>query len=874
MFLTLKLGSCCAQPRLIIIDSIMPQTNHNVANPTYISLFSCAGVGCYGFKMEGFSCIASVELSQRRLNVQTYNEKCKYPTGYICGDMTKDATKEKVFAEIERWKRHEKLKKVDVLIATPPCQGISVQNHKKKDEINRNSLVVESVEMVDRIRPKVFVFENVMAFEKTLCITKDEQIKPIGELIRETLGAEYIISSRILNFMNYGANSSRTRTLVIGVNKVYKESIVPYDLFPSYSKEKTLREVVGGFPVLEWGEISQDDFYHAFRTYDVRMREWIHDLREGESAFDNADPQRRPHKLVDGEIVENIQKNRDKYTRQRWNRFIQCVHTRNDQLAAQNTIHPEQDRVFSIREIMAMMNVPQSFNWVGLSLEQLNALDDAEKRRIYKQNETNIRQCLGEAVPTVIMQQIAHRIKELFGRKLISSAEVNKIISNYSLTERQNLLDFLNNNPLELDVQTLMRITELCNAKREENAAFYTNRYLVNETVGRLPDFSQNEIRILEPSVGAGSFIPFLIRKYAYVPHVIIDVVDIDSNSIANLRLLLRHIDIPNNFTLNLICEDFLFFDPPYRYDVAVGNPPFSKATKKAKDISFKSFENYNKETKDLAEIFLERCMSKADCVALILNKTILSGEEFFPTHDLLRSIKVDSIIDFGRHGFTGVSIETICLIVFPKQKPKKTTVYNMKFNKVYHQKQDYITDRKYPYFIIYRDEAFDRVADRLDFNVFTVFRDRQITKQNSSNKKGKNRIWVIKGRNIDDDAHGITHIPDYDTYIDRSVAKELNVYAFVNDCGVYLTPNMTYNTRVIRNIPDVITDGSIAILIPKQKGLVLTDEQRAYFSSDEYRRFYITARNLSTQSINVDKCSVYFYGILKNDDKSIGEIS
>lgn len=852
----------------------MPKTIHTLANPTYISLFSCAGVGCYGFKMEGFSCIASVELSQRRLNVQTYNDKCKYPTGYICGDMTADATKERVFAEIERWKRHEKLKKVDVLIATPPCQGISVQNHKKKNEINRNSLVVESVEMVDRIRPKVFVFENVMAFEKTLCITKDEQIKPIGEFIRETLGSEYIISSRILNFMNYGANSSRTRTLVIGVNKSYKESIVPYDLFPSFSKEKTLREVIGDFPALEWGEISKDDFYHAFRTYDVRMRDWIHDLKEGESAFDNDDPLKRPHRFVDGEIVENIQKNRDKYTRQRWNRFIQCVHTRNDQLAAQNTIHPEEDRVFSIREIMKMMNIPSSFNWVNLTLEQLNALNETEKRRVYKQNETNIRQCLGEAVPTIIMQQIAHRIKELFGRKIVSAAEINRIIKDENLAVRENLLDFLENNPLELDVQTLIRITELCNAKREENEAFYTNRYLVNETVGRLPDFSQNEIRILEPSVGAGSFLPLLFRRYAYIPHVIIDVVDIDPNSIANLQILLRYFDVPSNFTINLICRDFLFFDPPYKYDVAVGNPPFSKTRQKAKDIPFASFENYNKETRDLAEIFLERCMSKADCVALILNKSILSAEEFFPTHNLLRGVRMDCIIDFGRHGFTGVSIETICLMVYPKQKPSMTTVYNMKFNRIFHQKQNYITDRKYPYFIIYRDADFDRVAEHLQFNVFNVFRDRQITKTNSSKKKGKNRMWVIKGRNINDDARGVTHIADYDTFIDRDVAKDLNSYVYVNDDSVYLTPNMTYNTRVIKNIPDVIADGSIAILIPKQNGLVLTDEQLAYFSSDEYRKFYITARNLSTQSINVDKCSVYFYGILKNDDEFIGAIS
>ena len=134
--------------------------------------------------------------------------------------------------------------------------------------------------------------------------------------------------------------------------------------------------------------------------------------------------------------------------------------------------------------------------------------------------------------------------------------------------------------------------------------------------------------------------------------------------------------------------------------------------------------------------------------------------------------------------------------------------------------------------------------------------------------------MWVIKGRNIDDDAKGISHIKDYDTYIDRNLVKAFNAYAFVNDEDVYLTPNMTYNTRVIKNIPNVVADGSVAILIPKRIGLVLTDKQMDYFTSEEYRKFYITARNLSTQSINVDKCSVYFYGILKNDNESIGEVS
>ena len=82
---------------------------------------------------------------------------------------------------------------------------------------------------------------------------------------------------------------------------------------------------------------------------------------------------------------------------------------------------------------------------------------------------------------------------------------------------------------------------------------------------------------------------------------------------------------------------------------------------------------------------------------------------------------------------------------------------------------------------------------------------------------------------------------------------------------GVYLTPNMTYNPRVINNIPNTIPDGSVAVLIPRVP-MKLTEQQMQYFSTQEYRRFYGIARNLSTQSINVDKTSVFFYGVLKND--------
>lgn len=820
---------------------------------TYVSLFSCAGVGCYGFKQEGYHCIATNELVQRRLNVQKFNSKCEYDSGYVSGDITSIETKEKIYAEIDKWKKLGN-DRVDVVVATPPCQGISVINHKKNEhDLKRNSLVVESVEIIQNIRPRVFIFENVQAFQKTICTTKSGNNIAIGDYIHNALGEEYVITGRVLNFMNYGSNSSRTRTLVIGVDKEYKNLFTPYELFPSYRTERTLRDVIGNgkFKSLAWGEICATDFYHAFRTYDLKMRSWIHDLKEGESAFNNKDPQKRPHRIVNGKIVENIQKNRDKYTRQRWDRFIQCVHTRNDLLAAQNTIHPIEDRVFSIRELMEMMSIPYEFRWVDYSLEKLNCLSDEQKRKLYKENEVNIRQCLGEAVPTEVMRQIAQRIKEELQVKRTPPTELAKIISSHDLSDEASISCFVRENPLDLSVSDLQRIAELCNAKREENAAYYTNKFIINEVMNQLPDFTKDELRILEPSVGAGAFIPFIFKKYDGVKHVTLDLVDIDANSISILKAILSKIKKPKNFTINIYTEDFLKFEVKSRYDLAVGNPPYSKA----KSIS-------EKKTINLADAFLNRCLIISDWTALVLNKTVLSSGEFDATRDILRNLRISSISDFGRYGFTGLSIETICMVLQSQQKPNLTNIYNMKYNFRLTQKQSYITDSQYPYFLIYRNNEFDNVSKKLTFNVFSVIRDRQITKKNTINEKKEGYIRVIKARNIQDDG-SIVDIDGYDTYISPVICKKLSIASYIGDASVYLTPNMTYNPRVISNVSYAVPDGSVAVLVPK-KPMHLTQQQLNFFSSKEYRSFYLIARNFSTQSINVDSKSVFFYGVLK----------
>lgn len=442
-----------------------------------------------------------------------------------------------------------------------------------------------------------------------------------------------------------------------------------------------------------------------------------------------------------------------------------------------------------------------------------------------------------------------------------TTAIINKTIENYKLEDAENLIKFIQNNPLNLGNASLARIAELTNSKRENNAAYYTNKFILNEIFKELPSIEKDVITILEPSVGIGNFLPFIFKKYEETKEVNIDVVDIDGRNLEILRLLLAKQKIPSNMKLNFIQADTLLYDFNKHYDLVIGNPPFSKL--KSKDAAKYLKNNINKETTNTFEFFLEKAMTLSDYVVMITPKAVLNTPEFRKTRDLLATKKIDCIQDYGENGFKGVLVETICLFVGTNEKPNETKVESLTLKKTVIQKQKYITDKEYPYWIIYRNDFFDGISQRLDFDKFTVFRDRQITNSNTTQDKGKDCLRVIKSRNISDDGKEIIDIPGYDSYIKKDTVENLSAYKFVGNQNVYLTPNMTYKPRVMRNTGNVVVNGSVAVLIPKEK-MALSERQMEYFSSAEYRKFYQIARNYQTRSLNVDATSVFFYGVLK----------
>lgn len=825
---------------------------------TYISLFSSAGVGCYGFKLNGFECIATNELLTKRLKIQAFNNKCKYESGYIDGDITKQEVKQKLLNELEFWQEKHKIKTPDVLIATPPCQGMSVANHKKNDEISRNSLVVESIKLTNKILPKYFVFENVRAFLNTTCTDIDGVVKPIKEAIKYNLGGNYNILYKIVNFKEYGSNSSRTRTLVIGVRKDIP-NITPYDIFPKKQKSKTLRQLIGDLPSLtQMGEIS-NDIFHSYREFDQRMLPWIENLEEGQSAFENSEPERIPHRIINGEVVYNKSKNGDKYARWYWDKEGPCVHTRNDILASQNTVHPSDNRVFSIRELMRMLSIPKSFEWSHINTEKLNKFTELEKKAFLKKEELNIRHCLGEAVPTGVFKNIASNIKKANKNESLSLSQIKSLEEEFKLNETDNIVSFIKTNFKNYSLDNIFLIAEHSNSERLKTSAYFTRKDIAYSVIKDLPELrKKKKIRILEPSVGVGNFIPLLFEKYENKDEVILDVCDIDNNSLQILKTILSKIKVPKNFKINFKHTDFLLWNCKTKYDIVVGNPPYGKVTKNKKLLDLYKFKAHNSDTNNIFSFFIEKSLRLGNYVSLIVPKSLLNAPEFNKTRDILKSCDLQKICDYGEKAFKGVKIETVSFLCSSSVSTSDRVIIESYIKNSYKEEsKDYIFSDDFPYWLIYRDAIFDNVVSKMKLDIFNSFRDRQITKSITQNK---GKVRVLKSRNIGNNE--VKEIDGYDCYVDK--IEELAVSKFYNESDVVMVPNLTYYPRASFLPKNTITDGSVALLTLKNGSRLPTEQDLEFYSTEEFENYYRVARNYGTRSLNIDNNSVFFFGLLK----------
>lgn len=802
----------------------------------YISLFSSAGVGCFGFKQNDFDCIVTNELLDSRMDIQRANNKCKYEHGYIVGDITLEETKELINKEINFWEENEGLSSVDVVIATPPCQGMSTANYKKNNELVRNSLVVEAIHLINDIKPKVFVFENVSAFLKTYCVDKDEQSIKIGEAIIKNLGESYNIYSETINFKDYGVPSSRPRTLVVGTRKdlIYMS---PLNIFPTQEEEITLEKAIADLEPLDFGEISENDIYHFFRRYPEYMREWITPLQEGQSAFSN-EHHLIPYKIVDNERVPlKGAYLGNKFRRNYWDRVSPCIATRNDQLASQSTIHPSDDRVFSIRELMRLMTIPEEFKWVHNAID--NIQEYKEKISFLKKNELTIRRSIGEAVPTKIFYEISFNIKQMLD---LDNYINGNVIESGSVDNNFYIQSYIYENNLSDKLQT---------------GSFYTPQSVVFDNVVNLDFKDKESLNILEPSVGMGAFIPQLLRKIHNIKNVNIYMVDISSEVLLNLKRIMTLMRYKKgNIQFKFINGDFikleedLFNEFNNKFDLIIGNPPFGKIDRDSV-LEYRKITGSN-ELSNIFGFFMSKSIRLSDEIIMVMPKTFLMTPEYNNLREQYEIFNIVKITDYGVKYFKDVFIEIIS-IHFTKDKQSEIIIEDKVNNIKINSKQGYIYhDRLW---IIYRNKFFDKYIKKLELDYFDFYRDRQIT---NKYLKDTGKIRVIKSKNITDN-EGIVDIEEYDKYIDD--ISDFYVSKYLNE-DLIIMPNFTYNTRAAILPKNSVTNGSVAILIPKNE-MDIEYIDKSLYSTNEFREYYQIVKNRSRFTINIDSNSIYYIGAI-----------
>ena len=444
---------------------------------------------------------------------------------------------------------------------------------------------------------------------------------------------------------------------------------------------------------------------------------------------------------------------------------------------------------------------------------------------------------------------------------------IKSIIKEHKLEHREDVIKFINNNLYNLGLKELSRIAELVNNSRVDTSAYYTDESILDEIYRSLPKIDKSIIRILEPSVGIGNFLQPIIDKYSYAEKLIIEVNDIDDSSIEVLKALNKYRNIPSN--VEILYNSCNFLSPLYycmgdsHFDLVVGNPPFGKKKKK-NGLSEYSMMFNDDNTKNLSGFFLQKSIEIADYVSLVMPKYFLNNPDFSITRERIGKKKIDKILDFGEKGFKGVLIETIGIFIDTNNEPEETECISLCRNIINKISQKRMMSEEFPYWLLYRNDFFDKIAEKMTFDVFRVFRDRQVTK---SILQEKGDIWVIKSRNISRDGSGIKSIEGYDSFIDKSTINNLSVGKYIMRDDVYLSPNMTYYPRVIKKPSGVIVNGSVAILESKISQDEITDEHLKFLSSSTFEEFYKIARNYSTRSLNIDSNSVKFFGLYSGNN-------
>ena len=120
-----------------------------VEQPQTLDLFCGCGGLSLGFKNAGFN----VRVANDKWNVALDTYAANFPeAATILGDITSEKIQERIIKACGG--------KIDVIVGGPPCQAYSLAGSRDPED-PRGQLVKSYIKMVDMLKPKAFVVENV-----------------------------------------------------------------------------------------------------------------------------------------------------------------------------------------------------------------------------------------------------------------------------------------------------------------------------------------------------------------------------------------------------------------------------------------------------------------------------------------------------------------------------------------------------------------------------------------------------------------------------------------------------------------------------------------------------------------------------------------
>jgi DNA (cytosine-5)-methyltransferase 1 len=337
-----------------------------------VSLFANVGIAETYIKNHGINIVVANELLENRANF--HHEL--YPE---CEIVQGDITNEEVYNSVLK---KAKKRKCDFLIATPPCQGMSVAG-KMAENDPRNSLIKYVVEMVKALEPKHVMIENVQGVLKTyisVCGVKTKITKYIED---ELAPLGYFINPTVVDAADFGTPQHRKRAIFL-ISKISKWELPP-------KQEKiTTRDAIAYLPSLESEESSSIKFHNA-KKHNDRHIAFLKHTPTGKTALQN-----KVH-FPKKESGERIKGYATTYKRIEWNKPAPTITMANGSVSSQNNVHPgrlkkdgtfSDARVLTLKEIFILTGLPDDWTPPEWASENL------------------IRHVIGEGVPPKLIDSL------------------------------------------------------------------------------------------------------------------------------------------------------------------------------------------------------------------------------------------------------------------------------------------------------------------------------------------------------------------------------------------------------------------------------------------------------------------------------------